>query len=287
MERPGSSTAAASLRVLGAGDFPAALEHLAADPVPNVFVMSRLEAALQHSWRLGGELWGFGQGRRWSGLCYAGANLVPDAGAADVALLAFAERARRRGRRCSSIVGPRHQVLTLWSLLADAWGPGREERDDQPLMAITEGPRVAPDPAVRPVRDDELEVLLPACIDMFTEEVGVSPVGAGDGGLYRARIRELVASGRALARIEGGRVLFKAELGSISTEVCQVQGVWVHPELRGRGLAASGMAAVVDYARRRYVPSVSLYVNGYNVPARRTYERVGFERVGTFATVLF
>ena len=34
-------------------------------------------------------------------------------------------------------------------------------------------------------------------------------------------------------------------------------------------------------------PSVSLYVNGYNVRAVRTYERVGFRRVGTFATVLF
>ena len=47
------------------------------------------------------------------------------------------------------------------------------------------------------------------------------------------------------------------------------------------------MATVVDYARRRFAPTVSLYVNGYNVPARRAYERVGFERVGTFATVLF
>jgi predicted GNAT family acetyltransferase len=31
----------------------------------------------------------------------------------------------------------------------------------------------------------------------------------------------------------------------------------------------------------------SLYVNDYNTKARATYERVGFEQVGTFATVLF
>ena len=31
---------------------------------------------------------------------------------------------------------------------------------------------------------------------------------------------------------------------------------------------------------------VSLYVNDYNVRALATYRRVGFERVGTFATVL-
>ena len=128
---------------------------------------------------------------------------------------------------------------------------------------------------------------MPACIDMFTEEVGVSPVAGGDGALYRARVRELVLAGRALAHIENGRVLFKAELGSVSSLACQVQGVWVRPELRGQGLATPGMAAVVRYARGRFAPTVSLYVNGYNEPARRAYERVGFTRHSTFATVLF
>jgi predicted GNAT family acetyltransferase len=47
------------------------------------------------------------------------------------------------------------------------------------------------------------------------------------------------------------------------------------------------MAAVVRYARRRFVPTVSLYVNEYNAAARRAYDRVGFQRHGTFATVLF
>jgi predicted GNAT family acetyltransferase len=285
-ERPATPDTVTALRVLGVGDLSAAAAHLAADPVSNVFVAARIEAAIGHSWRLGGELWGYGQGRRWSGLCYSGANLVPDA-ADPAALAAFAERARRRGRRCSSIVGPREQVLSLWAALEDSWGPAREVRDDQPVMAMSTDPACHGDSGVRPVREDELDILLPACIDMFTEEVGVSPVASGDGSLYRARVRELVLAGRALARIEKGRVLFKAEIGSISSQASQVQGVWVRPELRGQGLAAPGMATVVRYARERFAPTVSLYVNAYNEPARRAYERVGFGRHGTFATVLF
>jgi len=35
----------------------------------------------------------------------------------------------------------------------------------------------------------------------------------------------------------------------------------------------------------RRVPS--LYVNQYNRAARRTYDRIGFHQVGTFASVLF
>jgi hypothetical protein len=47
------------------------------------------------------------------------------------------------------------------------------------------------------------------------------------------------------------------------------------------------MAAVVRDALRRVAPSVSLYVNDYNIPARRAYARCGFRQVGEFATVLF
>jgi predicted GNAT family acetyltransferase len=47
------------------------------------------------------------------------------------------------------------------------------------------------------------------------------------------------------------------------------------------------MAAVVEAARRDIAPIVSLYVNDFNVAARRSYERVGFREVGTFASVLF
>jgi predicted GNAT family acetyltransferase len=137
------------------------------------------------------------------------------------------------------------------------------------------------------VQPHEIEVLLPACVAMFTEEVGVSPLVGDGGGLYRARVEELVALGRAFARIEDGAVLFKAEIGAATSEVCQVQGVWVHPSLRGRGVGAAGTAGVVALARQDVAPVVSLYVNDFNLAARGAYERVGFRQVGTFASVLF
>jgi predicted GNAT family acetyltransferase len=236
--------------------------------------------------RLGAQVWGYGPGSTPTALCYAGANLVPVA-ADDDALAAFADHAVRQGRRCSSIVGPADMVRRLWDELAPVWGPARECRMEQPLMTISSDPLVAPDRAVRRVRPDEIELLLPASIAMFTEEVGISPI-AGDGGaLYRARVRELVATGRAFARFDGDRVVFKAEVGAATKTACQVQGVWVDPAWRGRGLSIPGMAAVVDACRRDLAPAVSLYVNDFNAPARRAYERVGFSQVGTFASILF
>jgi uncharacterized protein len=274
------------VRLLERRDTDEVLDLLDRDPVADVFVASRVRGAGLAESRLGAQVWGYGERGRLEALCYSGANLVPVQAGPD-AVRAFAERARRQGRRCSSLVGEAGAVQHLWSLLTPSWGPARAVRDAQPVMALDGPPAVAPDPAVRQVRRDEVEVLLPACIAMFTEEIGVSPL-AGDGGaLYRARVTELVTQGRAYARIEDGQVLFKAEVGAATPQVCQVQGVWVDPSLRGRGLSVGGTAAVAELARAQVAPVVSLYVNDFNTAARRAYERVGFRQVGTFTSVLF
>jgi len=275
-----------STRVLDGRDLDEVRALLGRDPVADVFVSSRLDLAGLDPWRLGAEVWGFGERGRLESLCYSGANLVPSH-AGPEAVRAFADRARRQGRRCSSIVGPAAAVEQLWQLLHPSWGWARDVRDRQPLLAIDRDPLVEPDPAVRRVERSQLEVLLPACVAMFTEEVGVSPLVGDGGALYRARVEELITQGRAWARIEGDRVLFKAEVGAATADACQVQGVWVHPALRGKGLGTAGTAAVVQQARAQVSPVVSLYVNDYNLSARRSYEKVGFVEVGMFASVLF
>ncbi len=264
---------------------------LATDPVMSCMVAARIEYGGLDPWRLGGELWGFtrdparGRDAELAGLCFSGANLVPLCGGRP-AIRAFADRAARRARCCSSMVGPADHVLALWEQLGGSWGPAREERPDQPLLVLTEPPRVPPDPLVRPVRLHELDQYLPAAVAMFTEEVGIDPRLPDGGAGYRSRVAELIAAGRAFARFEAGEVVFKAEIGAMSSTVGQIQGVWVHPARRGQGLAAAATAAVVQ--RLQQMGRIaSLYVNAYNLPARATYRRVGFTQVGCFATVLF
>jgi predicted GNAT family acetyltransferase len=275
-----------ALRVLRPPDLAEVTELLSRDPVADVFVASRVQAVGLDPTRLGGEMWGHVVDGRLDALCHAGANLVP-VQAGPEAVRAFADRARRQGRRCASIVGDATAVSAMWETLEPTWGPARDVRPRQPLMAVDRSPAVEPDPRVRPVLLDELDILLPACVSMFVEEVGVSPLSADGGALYRARVAELIRAGRAFARIEDGRVVFKAEVGAVTDAACQVQGVWVPPELRGRGLSVPGMAAVVELALRDVAPVVSLYVNDYNEAARAAYRRVGFTDRGTFMSVLF
>jgi len=276
----------ASVRTLSAQDLPSIERVLATDPVAHCFVASRVRSGGVDPWRMGGELLGYVERDRVVSLLYCGANLVP-VGTHDEAREAFAQRLRQTGRRCSSIVGTRDEVLDLWHRLEPRWGRAREVRSSQPLLAISGPPAVAPDPAVRVSESTDLDVLLPACIDMFLGEVGVSPVAGGMSAAYRARIAELIAQGRSFIRSDSGSVTFKAEVGAATDEVCQVQGVWVAHERRGTGVSEPAMAAVVALARESIAPTVSLYVNDFNVAARRCYEAVGFRQCGEFATVLF
>ncbi|WP_081512615.1 GNAT family N-acetyltransferase [Nocardia donostiensis] len=268
-------------RQLAKRDLAQVLRVLDDDPVASCMVAARLQEFGMDGRGLG-ELWS--RGGPADSLCFSGVNMMPLRGNRD-ALRAFADRAVRWPRICSSLVGRQELTLPLWEMLAEHWGPARELRGAQPLLALRESALSIADPEVRQVRSEELERYLEAAIAMFIEEVGVDP-RAGDGGRgYRRRVAGLIESGRAWARFEDGQVVFKAEVGAMSRRTGQIQGVWVHPEHRGRGLGTRGTAAVANavVATGR---TASLYVNDYNQIARRAYHAVGFRQIATFATVM-
>jgi len=273
------------LRRLGPSDLARVRQLIDRDPVTNVFVGSRIQSTGLEPRRLNGEVWGYGTDGDLSSACHVAANLIP-VEATDAAIRVFAEHAAAQGRRCSSLVGLQGAIAPLWEHLEPHWGPARSVRPDQPFMTMRAPSPLRPDSAVRRVLIDELDVLYPASVAMFTEEVGVSPEIDG-ADHYRARVAQLITRGWAFARIEDGQVVFKAEVGVATSRACQIQGVYVHPEHRGRGIAAAAMAAVVDLALREVAPVVTLYVNADNVAARRAYEHAGFARTNTFTTVLF
>ena len=275
-----------SLRVLGPSDVAEGLRVIGNDPIENVFADYRTRITqLDPRW-LGGEMWGYFDDDRLAAMCHVGANLVP-VNASPAACEAFVDRAIRTGPRSSTIVGPHDAVALLWAGLEDHWPRPRDFRWDQPHMVATQVPTVPHDPLVRRTTKDEADVLYPACVAMYTEEVGISPEHDGGRDLYRARVNQLVGRGWSFSRIEDGRVLFKAEVACATPSACQIQGVYVDPELRGQGLATAGMATVVEICLREIAPAVSLYVNAHNTAARAAYRRAGFEQTGTFATIMF
>ena len=110
--------------------------------------------------------------------------------------------------------------------------------------------------------------------------------GAAIGGCLLGGVGE----GSLEGRVDGPVKLGAGELMRANIDVASLlsfmeqQGAMVG----GDGAPATiGMAAVVDAVRREIAPVVSLYVNDWNTPARRAYERVGFVETARFTTVMF
>ncbi|WP_246111114.1 GNAT family N-acetyltransferase [Terrabacter aerolatus] len=273
------------VRPLSAADHDVALEVCARDRVANAFVAARIvEGSLRTS---PGSFLGHWADGELRGLAWVSANVVP-VELDEEGVAAVATRIMRMRRQCASIFGPSDQVMGLWGRLGPTWGPVRAIRTHQPLLTTRTLPSVLGldvDPDVRPARVDEVDLVLPAAAAMFTEEIGYPPYFGSDRS-YRASIASLVRARHTFVKVEDGEVVFKADVGSLALGCAQVQGVWLHPRLRGQGLSVPAMASVVEQVLSGMADEVSLYVNDFNVAARTTYARCGFHDVGAFTTVL-
>jgi GNAT superfamily N-acetyltransferase len=284
--KDGTAPAGTSVRTLGGSDTSALRRLALLDPVANVFILAHLRAAGTAAPTSGGAaVIGVFNDGVLVGACWTGANLVPvQLDPAFAGLVAAA--ANISGRRYASAFGPAEPVLALHAELEGLGHTAHEVRAEQPLMTLSGPPSVEPNRELALGRLADFDRILPACAAMFEEEVGYSPF-LGGREFYSRRVEGLIRQGHSLVHVNpAGEVVFKAELGAVTADVTQIQGVWMNPLYRGQGLSSGYMAAVVEKARK-IAPVTSLYVNGFNARARAAYERVGFREVGTFATVLF
>jgi ribosomal protein S18 acetylase RimI-like enzyme len=275
--RPGP--AGLQVRQLGRADQAAVVDWTDRHPVRDVFVASRV----LHDNALGAlgpsPLWGaLDQRGELQGLLHVGPNLVPavdDAGACDA--LAAAAGGLYLVR---ILVGERAAVERLWSLVRGSYPEPREVRARQFVYAMDPGQlAVGPHPGRGVARlavpaDEDAVLRLSAA--MYHEEMGEDPLARDPDG-YRRRIRVLTARGWTYVYEVDGELQFKMDVGCASGRSAQIQGVYVPPALRGRGVGTRAMGACCALAFERH-PNLSLYVNDFNAPAVALYERLGFRR---------
>ena len=227
-----------------------------------------------------GSWWGLGGGGALRAALIGGSLVVPwipDPADAPVLAEAVVHQPPRM------IVGPAESVRALVAALERIRRP-QQVRDPQPLLVLDHAPEVPASPVRRSTRAD-LEPLVLAAAAMHREEMGVDPMTVDAQG-WRARMITLIDRGWSWVWMNGPEVVFKAELSGWTPEVVQIQGVWTNPRWRRRGVAAAALGAVCASLLRE-VPLCSLYVNGYNAPALRLYDRLGFTRAGDYSTVMY
>jgi ribosomal protein S18 acetylase RimI-like enzyme len=268
------------VRPLEREDQALALAALDRNPVRDVFIASRIlhDGALTS---LGPSplLGAFDAAQQLRGLLHVGPNLVPaadDQGACEALAAAAGGLYPTR-----MVVGERSTVELLWSMIGAGYPAPREVRRRQFVYALEPGwlargqDTRAPGTARLAERSDEDRVLRLSAA-MYTEEMGENPMARDPDG-YRRRVRMLISRGWTYVYETYGKLQFKMDVGCASGHTAQIQGVYVPPELRGRGFGTAAMAACCALAFNRH-PNLSLYVNDFNAPAVALYERLGFRR---------
>ena len=264
----------------GPRDIAALQRLLERDPIATVYLRSELRLNLAS-----GPWWAIGSGSELSA-CALGGPLtvpwIPDPSDAS----ALAEAVSRDGLP-RMLVGDRVSVGALHDAMRPTRRP-RQLRDPQPVLAVDrdawQPPSVGNHRVRRATRAD-LEPLILAAAAMHREEMGIDPL-AIDAPAWRHRMVTFVDRGWSWVWMDGPEVIFKAEFSAWTPECAQLQGVYVAPMQRRRGVAAAGLAAVVADVLRESA-MCALYVNAYNQPALRLYQRLGFTQRGEFATVMY
>ena len=218
--------------------------------------------------------------------CWNGMILVqaPD-GPADVARAVV----RRSGRPVSGVSGPLDQVLATCRALAlpVAWAhkQGHEGLFALDLRDLIVPPLLAQGAVTcRRPRGDELALLA-----QWRVAFSIEALHRSDGAALRAaceeEIRQTHGRGVAWLLTAAAEPVAFAAFNAALPDIVQVGGVWVPPPLRNRGYSRAVVAGALLAARASGVARAVLFAE--NPAAIRSYQAIGFRRIGEYGLMLF
>ena len=192
------------------------------------------------------------------------------------------------GRPVTGFSGPLEQVRQARSELdidsADVASDGAEW-----LYALDLSEIVLPEPlskgtaVCRPPSPEERDAL---CAWRLAYDIEV--LGATDSPSTRQRSAEFldaqIAERNAWVAIVGNKPVSLSAFNAALPDIVQLGGVYTPPELRGRGFAKVVVAASLLVARDRGASRAVLFTSSPS--AARTYEALGFRRIGDYSLVL-
>jgi len=138
-------------------------------------------------------------------------------------------------------------------------------------------------PSLRRATLEELDLVVPVHAQMAFEESGVNPLEV-DPLSFRDRCARRIHQGRVWVCIENQRLVFKADVVSDLAEVNYLEGVYVRPEDRGKGLGTACMRHVTNLLLSR-TKSVCLLTREEEKAAQSCYVKAGYKLRDCYKTV--
>ena len=182
--------------------------------------------------------------------------------------------------RTHLILGEKDSIETFWNYYADE---GQEMRlaCREYLFECRRAMQVRyPLEDLRHATIDDLDRIAPIQAAMAEEESGTNPLQADPEG-FRARCARRIEMGRVWVMEEKGELIFKADILADTPDVVYLEGVWVSPSARHRGIGRKCVRQLCEDLLSR-TKSVCVLVNEENLSAHTFYRMCNFKMRGVY-----
>lgn len=193
-----------------------------------------------------------------------------------------------RARKIAGFLGPTPQVKQARAALGLSSAPTRPS-DAEWLFALELAELQVPEP----LRTGFLECRAPLARERGllcewrmayeVESLGAEP-GSELSAAVAERIDSLIGEQQLWVAVSRGLPVSMAACNAVLPDMVQLGGVYTPLPQRGRGFAQTAVAGALLALRARGVSRAVLFTS--NPSAARSYERVGFRRVGEYAVQL-
>ncbi|HSB09257.1 MAG TPA: GNAT family N-acetyltransferase [Blastocatellia bacterium] len=200
----------------------------------------------------------------------------------DAAIEAFA-RLAQACRNAHMLLGEQETVETFWHYYGDGGQAARlycrelllEQRCPVQVWEAVPGLRLA--------TLDDLDLVVPAHAQTAFDESGIDPLEENPE-VFRNRCARRIEQGQTWVWVEEGRLMFKAEVLTNTPEVAYLEGVWVGPAERGKGVGRRCLSQLTRHLLAN-TRSVCLLVNERFRAAQHFYKKAGYKFISHYDTI--
>ncbi len=136
---------------------------------------------------------------------------------------------------------------------------------------------------LRPARQEELEAVAIAQAEVAEIECGVNPMVRDRDG-FLARVSRRIEQGRVFVVFDGDELVFKADVVAQTEAVAYLEGVYVSPDHRGKGVGSSCLSRLCLELLGR-INNVCLLSNTELKGAHRSFIEAGMHSTGACTTL--
>lgn len=136
---------------------------------------------------------------------------------------------------------------------------------------------------IRQAVPEELEQVAAAQAEIAFRECGVDPMEKDREGFIK-RVSRRLGQGRIFVVVENEKLLFKADIIAETSDIIYLEGIYVAPGYRGRGMGPRCLSKLsADLLKR--APNISLLSNITFTGSHRSYLKAGFRQTGACVTL--